>query len=415
MLKRTAALLLTSALLAAPSALEYVIPVDDKTLLEGAINGMIAALDPHSAYMDARDFEQMRVLTEGEYGGLGIEITMEDGLIKVVTPIDESPAQRAGLKSGDFISHINKEPIFGLTQQEAVDKMRGPVKTPVTITILRKGTDKPFDVTIVRESISPARVRFEVKAGNVGYIRVPQFNKKTGEQVRQAITSLQRQSGGKLVGYVVDLRSNPGGLLDQAIEVSDAFLERGEIVSQRGRRKDDIQRYYARSGDLTGGRPIVALVNEASASAAEIVAGALQDHRRGIVLGRKTFGKGSVQTLIPLTQDTALRLTTARYFTPSGRSVQEQGIEPDIDVAQLNIGQKPNDDRQFSSEADLRGHLANEARAKPRVEEKDKGVDPRQTRTQEDLKKADVDDFQLDYAVRLLGRMTRAGSRVAMN
>jgi carboxyl-terminal processing protease len=383
---------------------EYVERVDDVRLLEGAINGMMAALDPHSAYMDARDFERMRDLTEGEYGGLGIEITMEEGVIKVVTPIDETPAQRAGIKSGDYITHINKEPIFGLTQQEAVDKMRGPIRTSITITVVRKGIEKPFDVSLVRESISPARVRAELKDGTVGYIRVPQFNKKTGEQVRQAVSSLQRQAGDKLIGYVLDMRSNPGGLLDQAIEVSDAFLESGEIVSQRGRQKQDLQRYFARAGDMAGGKPVVVLVNEASASAAEIVAGALQDHRRGLVLGRRTFGKGSVQTLIPLSPQTALRLTTARYYTPSGRSVQEQGIEPDIDVAQLSADQKPNDERPISSEADLRGHLTNDKRVGPRLEERDKAMDPRQTMTAEQLKAAGIEDFQLDYAVKLIKR-----------
>jgi carboxyl-terminal processing protease len=383
---------------------EYVERVDDARLLEGAINGMMAALDPHSAYMDARDFERMRDLTEGEYGGLGIEITMEEGVIKVVTPIDETPAQRAGIKSGDYITHINKEPIFGLTQQEAVDKMRGPVRTSITITVVRKGVEKPFDITLVRESISPARVRSELKEGNVGYIRIPQFNKKTGEQVRQAVSALQRQAGKQVLGFVVDMRSNPGGLLDQAIEVSDAFLESGEIVSQRGRQAQDFQRYFARSGDVTEGKPIVVLVNEASASAAEIVAGALQDHRRGVVLGRRTFGKGSVQTLIPLSPETALRLTTARYYTPSGRSVQEQGIEPDIDVAQLSADQKPNDERPINSEADLRGHLTNDKRVGPRLEERDKGVDPRQSLSVEQLKQAGIEDFQLDYAIKLLKR-----------
>jgi carboxyl-terminal processing protease len=395
---------------------EYVDKVDDRKLLEGAINGMIQSLDPHSSYMDTRDFNTMRIQTDGEYGGIGIEVTMEEGLVKVVSPIDDTPAARANVKSGDFITHINKEPVFGLELNDAVDKMRGPVKVPITLTIVRKGVDKPFDVTLVRETVVPARVRFEIKDDSVGYIRVPQFNKKTGEGVRQAITSLQRQAGPKLVGYVIDLRSNPGGLLDQAIEVSDAFLERGEIVSQRGRRKEDLQRYFARAGDLTGGRPVIVLVNEASASASEIVAGALQDHRRGIVLGRRTFGKGSVQTLIPLGQDTALRLTTARYYTPSGRSVQEQGIEPDIDVAQLTADQKPNDERPNFSEAVLRGHLSNDKTSGPRLEEQDSKVDPRQTAAPEQLKKQGITDFQLTYAVTLMKRLGRAPTgRIAMN
>lgn len=387
---------------------EYVEKPDDKKLLEGAINGMLASLDPHSSFLDARDFDTLKTQTEGEYGGLGIEITPDDGAIKIVGVFDESPAAKSGLKAGDYITHVNKEPMFGLTSQDAVDKMRGPAKTGITLTIARKGAEKPFDVVVMREVIQPSKVRYSMKDETVGYIRVPQFHRRASEGVRVALTALQKQGGPKLTGYILDLRGNPGGLLDQAVDMSDLFLERGEIVSQRGRRKEDVQRYFAKPGDLAGGKPVIVLVNEFAASASEIVAGALQDHRRGIVVGRKSFGKGSVQTLIPMGQDIALRLTTARYFTPSGRSVQEQGIEPDVDVAQLTADQKPNDDRPGYSEADLRGHLTNDKKADPRLEERDIKVDPRQVATAADLKKSGVDDFQLDYAVKLMKRLGRS-------
>ena len=391
---------------------EYVEKVDDKKLLEGAIQGMLASLDPHSSFLDARDFELMRTQTEGEYGGLGIEVTMEDGAVKVVSPIDDTPASRANIKAGDYITHINKEPIFGTTLNEAVSKMKGPPKSTITLTIVREGANKPFDVTLTREIITLRPVRYEVK-GNVGYIRIAQFSKPTGPGLRKAISELQQQIGAdRVTGYVLDLRRNPGGLLDQAIEVSDVFLERGEIVSQRGRRKQDIQRYYARSGDLTGGKPVVVLVDEASASASEIVAGALQDQRRAIVVGQRTFGKGSVQTLIPLSPDTALRLTTARYYTPAGRSVQELGIEPDIEVPQLSDPDL--EDRMTLREADLRNHLLNGNKAGERLEEKDDKPDPRfQNVTAESLKKQGITDYQLDYALKLLRRINGTSSRLA--
>ncbi len=387
---------------------EYVEKPDDKKLLEGAINGMLASLDPHSSFLDARGFDSLKTQTDGEYGGLGIEITPDDGAIKIVGVFDESPAAKSGLKAGDYITHVNKEPMFGLTSNDAVDKMRGPAKTGITLTIARKGTEKPFDVVVIREVIQPSKVRYSIKDNNVGYIRVPQFHRRAAEGVRTAITALDKQSGNKLTGYVLDLRGNPGGLLDQAVDMSDVFLERGEIVSQRGRRKEDVQRYFAKPGDLADGKPVIVLMNEFSASASEIVAGALQDQKRAIILGRRSFGKGSVQTLIPLGQDIALRLTTARYFTPSGRSVQEQGIEPDVDVAQLSADQKPNDDRPGYSEGDLRGHLTNDKKADARLEERDIKIDPRQMLTQDVLKKSGVDDFQLDYAVKLMQRLNRS-------
>ena len=381
---------------------EYVDKVDDKTLIEGAINGMLASLDPHSSYLNVRDFQQMRSTTDGEYGGLGLTVSMEDGVVKVVAPTDDTPASRAGMKAGDFITHIDGELLYGVTLNEAVDKMRGAPNTPIKLTVVREGTPKPMDLTLKREVIQIKPVKFEAK-GNVGLIRISAFNKQTGPATEQAIKVLEKQIGPGLVGFVVDLRSNPGGLLDQAIEVSDAFLDRGEIVSQRGRAKGDIQRYYARPGDLTDGRPVVVLVDQGSASAAEIVAGALQDHRRAIVLGEQSFGKGSVQTLIPLGPDTALRLTTARYFTPAGRSVQTLGIEPDIQVPQLS---DPNyKDRPRVREADLRHHLLNDIKVDNKTVEDDGKPDPRFTETADSLKKKGVDDFQLDYAVKLLTRM----------
>jgi carboxyl-terminal processing protease len=381
---------------------EYVDEITDEKLIEGAINGMLASLDPHSSYLNVRDFDRMRTQTDGEYGGLGLTVSLEDGVVKVVAPTDDTPAARAGVKAGDYITHLDDELIYGLTLDEAVDRMRGLPGTPIKITIVRTGEDKPIDLTLKREIIELKPVRHEVR-DNIGLIRISTFNKQTGQATREAIAAVEKKAGPDLLGFVVDLRSNPGGLLDQAIEVSDAFLERGEIVSQRGRRKGDIQRYYARTGDDTDGKPIVVLVDEGSASAAEIVAGALQDHRRALVLGQRSFGKGSVQTLIPMTQDTALRLTTARYYTPSGRSVQEEGIEPDVAVPQLS---DPNyKERRVVREADLRQHLRNDAVKDDKVIEEDDKANPRFTRTAADLEKAGVKDYQLDYALKLIGRL----------
>jgi carboxyl-terminal processing protease len=380
----------------------YVDEVDDKKLIEGAINGMLASLDPHSSYLDARDSESMRSQTDGEYGGLGLTVSSEDGAVRVVSPTDETPAARAGIKSGDFITHLDDELIFGSTLNEAVDKMRGAPGTKIKLTVVRPGSPKPLNFTLVREVIKIRPVRYEAK-GNVGVVRIASFNRQTGEATRAAVTELSRKIGPDLAGFVIDLRSNPGGLLDQAIEVSDTFLERGEIVSQRGRTKGDIERYYARSDDLTGGKPVVVLVDEGSASAAEIVAGALQDQKRAIVLGQRTFGKGSVQTLIPLGPDTGLRLTTARYYTPGGKSVQEAGIDPDIVVPQLTDPTR--NERPRLREADLRNHLIAEKKADDKLIEDDGKPDPRFRLTAEELKKAGVTDFQMDYAVKLVSRL----------
>lgn len=386
---------------------DYVDKVDDKVLIEGAINGMLASLDPHSSYLDARDFQNMRQTTDGEYGGLGLTVTTEDGAVKVVAPTDDTPAARAGIKSGDYITHLNGELIYGASLQDAVDKMRGPPGSSLKITVVREGETKPLEFALKREVIQIKPVKFETR-GSVGVIRISAFNKQTGDATRNAVASIEKKLGSGVAGYIIDLRSNPGGLLDQAIEVSDVFLDKGEIVSQRGRTKNDIQRYFARAGDLTGGKPIVVLVDEGSASAAEIVAGALQDQRRAIVLGQRSFGKGSVQTLIPLSAETALRLTTARYFTPSGRSVQEAGIEPDVQVPQLTDTR--NTDRPRLREADLRKHLINELKeGSDKIVENDDKSDPRFVATPEALKKAGVIDFQLDYATKLLARLAPGG------
>ncbi|WP_419816486.1 S41 family peptidase [Glacieibacterium sp.] len=381
----------------------YVDKTDDQTLIEGAINGMLASLDPHSSYLDKRDFETMKQSTTGEYGGLGLTVSTEEGAVKVVAPTDDTPAARAGIKAGDYITHLNGELLYGVSLNDAVDKMRGAPGTKIKITVIREGAPKPLEFELTREVIVIKPVKFEVR-GNVGVIRIATFSEKTSDATKAAVASIEQQLGPKLAGFIVDLRSNPGGLLKQAIDVSDIFLDHGEIVSQRGRTKADIERYYATAGDLTQGLPVVVLVDEGSASASEIVAGALQDHRRALVLGARSFGKGSVQTLLPLSATTGLRLTTARYFTPSGHSVQEGGIEPDIAVPQLSDATVR--DRPRLREADLRRHLINEIKtADDKLIEADAKPDPRFTETAETLKKAGVTDFQLSYAVKLIERL----------
>jgi len=335
---------------------DYVEEVTDEQLIEFAIQGMLSTLDPHSSYLNADSFGDMRVQTKGEFGGLGIEVTMENGFVKVVSPIDDTPAHRAGVQPGDFITHLDGEPILGLTLNEAVDKMRGPVNTDLQLTIRREGSE-PFDLTITRDIIRIRSVRSRVE-DNVGYIRITTFNQQTTPGLKTAIEEIKAELGGDLKGYVIDLRNNPGGLLDQAIDVSDAFIHQGEIVSTRGRIVDDSQRFNAKDGDLAEGLPMVVLINGGSASASEIVAGALQDHRRAIIMGTRSFGKGSVQTIIPLGLNGAMRLTTARYFTPSGRSIQALGIDPDIVVEPATIEtEESNGPRR--READLRGALDN--------------------------------------------------------
>jgi carboxyl-terminal processing protease len=338
---------------------DYVERPDEGKLVEAAINGMLTSLDPHSSYMDAKSFRDMQVQTRGEFGGLGIEVTMEEGLVKVVTPIDETPASRAGILANDIITHIDDEQVQGLTLNQAVEKMRGPVNSSVKLKIQRKESKDPIEVKLTRETIRVRPVRARVE-GDIGVLRVSQFNEQTFDNLRSSIEKLTTDIGAdKLKGFVIDLRNNPGGLLDQAIMVSDAFLDRGEIVSTRGRNADETQRFNAKAGDLTKGKPLVVLVNGGSASASEIVAGALQDHKRALVMGTRSFGKGSVQTIIPLGGQGAVRLTTARYYTPSGRSIQAKGIEPDREVLQ-DIPDELKGKDETKGEAGLRGHLKND-------------------------------------------------------
>ena len=314
----------------------YVEEVSDKQLIEAAINGMLVSLDPHSSYLDEKDFKYMNEQTSGKFGGLGIEITMEQGVVKIVSPIDDTPAFRAGLKPGDYITNIDGETIIGMTLNEAVEKMRGKIGSKITLTI-RRFNEKPFDVTITREEIKIRSVKSNIKGGDVLYIRVTSFTEDVDTNITKAVKDAQKQLKGNLKGVILDVRNNPGGLLDQAVAVSDLFLEQGEIVSTRSRNEEDTVKYTAKKGDILNGLPIVVLVNDGSASASEIVAGALQDHHRAVILGEKTFGKGSVQTVIPLDKHGAMRLTTARYYTPSGRSIQVKGIVPDIIVKPAKV------------------------------------------------------------------------------
>jgi carboxyl-terminal processing protease len=338
---------------------QYVEKPDEAKMIEAAINGMLQSLDPHSAFLDIKNFRDMQTQTRGEFGGLGIEVTMENGLVKVVSPMDGTPAHRAGIQPNDLITHLDDEPVKGLTLEQAVDKMRGPVNSSIRLRIDRKGIEKPIEVTIVREIISIRNVRTRVEGEDVGYVRITSFQgERTIEQLRTGIADLNKQiPADKLKGYVVDLRNNGGGLLDQAISVADAFLERGEIVSTRGRNPDDTQRFNARPGDLTNGKPLIVLINGGSASASEIVAGALQDHKRATLLGSRSFGKGSVQTVIPVSSFGALKLTTARYYTPSGRSIQAKGIAPDIELIQ-DLPEELKGKIETRGESSLRGHLS---------------------------------------------------------
>ena len=368
---------------------DYVEDVTDQELLEAAINGMLTSLDPHSGYMAAKSFQDMQEQTKGEFGGLGIEVTMEGGFVKVVSPIDDTPAAKAGIQPGDFIIAIDTKPVIGMSLNDAVEKMRGPLDTEITVTIRRQGVD-PFEVKLKRAVIKVMSVRSRVE-GEVGYIRISSFNEQTQPGLDNAIQDIKTKLGDKLKGYVIDLRNNPGGLLDQAVSVSDTFLERGEIVSTRTRRLEETQRYNARPGDQTGGKPLVVLINDGSASASEIVAGALQDHNRAVVLGTKSFGKGSVQTIIPLggQNESAMRLTTARYYTPSGRSIQGTGIEPDIEVKPASV-QRTAAPLLRRAEADLPGALNNDT------------LDPAAKKAEEAKKTQDTDDYQLARAIDLL-------------
>jgi carboxyl-terminal processing protease len=397
---------------------QYVDEVPDQEMIKNALNGMLSSLDPHSGYLDEKDFSDMQVQTRGEFGGLGIEVSMEDGLVKVVSPIDDTPAYRAGVLAGDYITHLDGEAIIGMTLNEAVDKMRGRVGTPIELTIRRLDVAEPVILTLTRDIIKIQSVKSEVFDDSIGYIRITTFNQNTEEGVKKAIADASTKLGDKLAGYVLDLRNNPGGLLDQAIAVSDLFLDQGEIVSTRGRHEDDTKRDNATPGDATNGLPVVILINGGSASASEIVAGALQDHHRAILLGTKSFGKGSVQTIVPLTGHGAMRLTTARYYTPSGRSIQAKGIEPDIVVEQAKV-EALKASYTPMAEADLPGALDNGAK-KPESKPEEKPVEPakpaekisaetpedKEKAKQEDLKKRVQEDYQLARALDLVRGVT---------
>jgi len=353
---------------------DYVEEPDDGKLIEAAINGMLSSLDPHSSYLNAKDYQDMQVQTRGEFFGLGIEVTMEDELIKVISPIDDTPAFKAGILAGDLITQLDGEDVRGLTLREAVEKMRGPANSSIVLTVVREGAEKPLKITVVRDVIRVQSVKSRQEGEDIGYVRIASFSEQTMEGLEKAIDKIEADiPADRLKGFVLDLRGNPGGLLDQAVLVSDAFIDKGEIVSTRGRHAEEVQRFSARAGDLANGEPIIVLLNGGSASASEIVAGALQDHRRATLIGTRSFGKGSVQTIIPIGRAGAIRLTTARYYTPSGRSIQAKGIEPDIEI----MPELPKDLQEYDtvSEAELRGHLLGDGE-KNRAEEKPEGTKP---------------------------------------
>jgi len=390
---------------------QYVEEVDEADLIEAAINGMLTSLDPHSSYLSPEDAVKMREDTRGEFGGLGIEVTQEEGFVKVVTPMDGTPAFNAGIESGDFITHVNSDSLLGLTLSEAVDQMKGPVGSEIILTIVREGADEPFDVSIVRDIIKLTAVRVRAE-GNSVVMRVATFNDQTYPNLASGLAKTVEELGGieNVDGFVVDLRNNPGGLLNQAIKVSDAFLDAGEIVSTRGRDPQDGDRYNATEGDLAQGLPVVVLINGGSASASEIVAGALKDHRRAIIVGTKSFGKGSVQTVMPLRSDGAMRLTTARYYTPSGRSIQALGVSPDIIVQQpprkLPSEEDADEPRRQRTEADLRGSLNNDSLTEDEIKliEADRAA-------AEVASKLREEDFQLAYAIDILKGLSAISAR----
>lgn len=390
---------------------QYVEEVDEKDLIEAAINGMLTSLDPHSSYLSPDDAADMRVQTRGEFGGLGIEVTQEDGFVKVVSPIDDTPAMEAGIEAGDFITHVDGDSVLGLTLDEAVELMRGPVGSEIVITVVREGEAEPFDVTIVRDTITLTAVRSRTE-GETVVLRITTFNEQTYPNLEEGIAKQIEAAGGidNVNGFVVDLRNNPGGLLTQAIKVSDAFLEKGEIVSTRGRQPEDGERYNATVGDLAQGKPLVVLINGGSASASEIVAGALQDHRRAIVVGTKSFGKGSVQTVMPLRGDSGMRLTTARYYTPSGRSIQALGVSPDIVVEQPIPSPSAEEDEEETNgrpprtEADLRGSLNNDSLTEDEIRQ----IEEERAEAEAAAALRD-EDFQLSYAVDLLHGLSTFG------
>ena len=377
---------------------KYVEEVDDVELIRAAINGMLTSLDPHSSYLPPSDFDQMQVQTRGEFGGLGIEVTLEEGYVKVVSPIDDTPAFRAGIEAGDLITSVDGESLLGMSLDEAVKLMRGPVGSEIILTIYRESIEEPYDVTIIRDTIKPVVVRHRLE-GDSAYIRLTTFNDQTFKGLEKGIKSMINEAGGinNINGFVLDLRNNPGGLLSQAIKVSDAFLDKGEIVSTRSKRKGDGDRFNAIRGDLAKGKPIVVIINGGSASASEIVAGALQDHKRAIVLGTKSFGKGSVQTIMPLQGNGAIRLTTSRYYTPSGRSIQAVGVVPDVLVEQTKITDDDDKNSKSRTEANLKGSLKNDSLSdndKQRLEDEERMLNEKA--------KLRRDDYQLSYALDLL-------------
>ncbi len=389
----------------------YVEPVDDEKLIRGAIDGMLASLDPHSAYLDGSDLQRLETMIDGNYSGLGLSVIMEDGAVKIISPFRGSPAEKAGLKAGDYITHLNGKLIYGGDLDEAVNQMRGPAGTTIGLTIFRAGREEPFDVSVTRGMIELEPVTFKLEPGNLGVISVNEFSRDVGADVFAAYESLQKQASGRISGLVLDLRSNPGGSLDEAVALSDLFLDRGRIVSQRGRARGETILYDAESmfrGEIARDVPLIVLIDAGSASASEIVAGALQDHRRAVIMGQRSFGKGSVQTLLPVTNNSALKLTTARYYTPSGHSVQEGGIKPDIAVPQLSDPDLEKRARFQLRESDLRGHLVNELALEDEAMESDKRDDPRFQQTAAQLKEQGVEDFQLYYALQTLRRTTPA-------
>lgn len=392
----------------------YVEEVGDDVLIRGAIDGMLAALDPHSAYLDGAALQRLETMIDGNYEGLGISVQMDSGMVMVVSPFKGSPADNAGIKAGDYISHLDGKLIYGLELDEAVKQMRGPAGSTVNLSIIRSGRDAPFDVTVTRGRIELEPVTWEMQDGGIGLISVNEFSRDVGRDVDRAVQSLTGQNGGRLAGLVLDLRRNPGGSLDEAVALSDLFLSEGQIVSQRGRSRGETIFYRAESvypGDIAAGVPMIVLIDAGSASASEIVAGALQDHNRALIMGERSFGKGSVQTLLPLTRDAALKLTTALYYTPSGKAVQEGGIKPDIRVPQLSDPDAAARARFQLRESDLRGHLINEIDLEDEALEFDTKDDPRFSATVEELEAQGIDDFQLHYALRTLGRT--AGTMVA--
>ncbi|MDZ4140347.1 MAG: S41 family peptidase [Erythrobacter sp.] len=390
----------------------YVEPVEDEVLIRGAIDGMLAALDPHSAYLDGSDLQRLETMIDGQYSGLGLSVVMEDGAVKVISPFRGSPADSAGVKAGDFITHLDGRLIYGGNLDDAVAQMRGPAGSAIRLTIFRPGRDEPLEVDVTRGVIALEPVTHEVAAGNIGVISVNEFSANVGADVFAAWQEiLKKAPGGRVNGLVLDLRNNPGGSLDESVALSDLFLTSGRIVSQRGRARGETMLYDAETvypGDMAEGVPMIVLINAGSASASEIVAGALQDHRRALIMGERSFGKGSVQSLLPLGKDAALKLTTARYFTPAGKSVQEGGIKPDIAVPQLSDPDMALRAKYQTRESDLRGHLINELGIKDEEMEADKIADPRFKLTAAELEEQGVKDFQLDYALKTLRRTTKS-------